>query len=523
MALRGLALALLVLISRFSSCYLLPSTPSSDGFIQCLITENIPSELIFTPSSSNFTGVLVSTIRNSRFLLVANTTVTRRPICIVTVTDASHVQAAVRCGRANGVRLRVRSGGHDYEGLSYRSERPETFAVVDLADLRAITTDGESFAWVDSGATVGELYHAIANRNPELAFPAGVCPTLGIGGHFSGGGIGSMMRKYGLSVDNVVDAKLVDANGDLLGSRAAMGEDLFWAIRGGGGESFGVVVSWKVRLVKVPPTVTVLRISRTLEQGAVDAVTNWQRVGPTLPDGITMEVLVQGRQAVFQSLYLGSCHHILPTIVSRLPELNATAADCKEMTWLESMAFLNFGNTNTTALLDRSTGLNFFKNKSDYVRRAIARGVWLEIFTDWLAMNGSGLLILEPHGGFVGSVPAAATPYPHRSGVLYNIQYVASWPAGDDGSAAMKWIHDLYDFMGQHVTKSPREAYVNFRDLDIGHNTVVNDVSTFHSGKVWGHKYFGTNFRRLAMVKGKVDPTDYFRNEQSIPPLLQSN
>ena len=326
-------------------------------------------------------------------------------------------------------------------------------------------------------------------------------------------------------IDNVVDAKLVDANGDLLGSRAAMGEDLFWAIRGGGGESFGVVVSWKLRLVKVPSPVTVLRISRTLEQGAVDAVTKWQHVAPTLPDGITMEVLVQGRQAVFQSLYLGACHHILPTLASRLPELNATAADCNEMTWLESAAFINFGNTNTTALLDRSTGRldSFFKNKSDYVRRAIARGVWLEIFTNWLAMNGSGLLILEPHGGFVGSIPARATPYPHRSGVLYNIQYVASWSAGDDSSAAMNWVHSFYDFMGQHVSKSPREAYANFRDLDIGENTVVNDVSTFHNAKVWGHKYFGSNFQRLATVKGKVDPTDYFRNEQSIPPLLQTN
>ncbi|KAK3153722.1 hypothetical protein QOZ80_2BG0180290 [Eleusine coracana subsp. coracana] len=435
------------------------------------------------------------------------------------------------CGRTNGVRLRARSGGHDYEGLSYRSERPETFAVVDLANLRAIimTADDDETAWVDSGATVGELYHTVAKNNTGLAFPAGVCTTLGVGGHFSGGGMGSMMRKYGLSVDNVIDAKLVDASGDLL-DRAAMGEDLFWAIRGGGGESFGIVVSWKVRLVKVPSTVTVLRISRTLEQGAIDVVTEWQYVAPTLPDDINMEVLiVQGQQAVFQSLYLGTCHEILPTIVSRLPKLNATTADCNEMTWLESTAFMNFGTTNTTALLDRNIGLNnfFFKNKSDYVRRAIAKGVWRKIFTTWFATmnnNGSGLMmILEPHGGFIASVPTGATPYPHRSGVLYNIQYVASWSAGDDSSVAIHWINDLYDFMGQYVTKSPREAYVNFRDLDIGENTVVSDVSTLDSGKVWGHKYFCSNFHRLATVKGKVDHTDYFRNEQSIPPLLQSN
>ena len=77
--------------------------------------------------------------------------------------------------------------------------------------------------------------------------------------------------------------------------------------------------------------------------------------------------------------------------------------------------------------------------------------------------------------------------------------------------------------MGQFVTKNPRAAYVNYRDLDIGENTVVNDVSTLDGGKVWGERYFAGNFRRLAAVKGAVDPTDFFRNEQSIPPLLQGN
>ena len=462
MALRGLATALLLI--NFS-CYLsTPSFATSDGygFIQCL-THKIPGELIVTPGSSNFTSVLVSTSKNSNFL--TNTTV--KPICIVTVADASHAQAAVVCGRQNGVRLRVRSGGHDYEGLSYRSARAEVFAVVDLANLRAITvsTDEECgpTAWVDSGATVGQLYYTVAKTNPELGFPAGECPTLGVGGHFSGGGIGMMMRRYGLAVDHVVDAKLVNADGELL-DRATMGEDLFWAIRGGGGESFGIVLSWKVGLVKVPPTVTMFRIPRTLEQGAVDIVTKWQDVGATLlPRDMNMMVILQGRQAVFQALYLGRCDEILPTIASRLPELNATKSDCNEMTWLESMACIGFrGNTNTTALLDRNTGFNtFFKVKSDYVRHAIDKEVWQKIF-NWFSMNGSGFVMLEPHGGFIGTIPTRATPYPHRRGVLYIIQYIASWPAGDDGSTARNWVRNFYDFMGQYVTKSPREAYINY-------------------------------------------------------------
>ncbi|KAF8769712.1 hypothetical protein HU200_006321 [Digitaria exilis] len=516
MALRGLSIAALLLVTFSSACY--PSCfATSNGFIQCL-TEHIPSELIFTPGSINFTSILVSTSKNSNFL--TNTTV--KPICIVTVKDASHVQAAVVCGRWNGVRLRVRSGGHDYEGLSYRSARAEVFAVVDLANLHTITVCvATATAWVDSGATIGQLYHAVAKTSPELGFPAGECPTIGVGGHFRGGGIGMMMRQHGLAVDHIVDAKLVDANGEIL-DRATMGEDLFWAIRGGAGESFGIVLSWKVTLVKVPSTVTMFRVTRTVEQGAVDIVTKWQDVGPTLPWDMNMMVKVQRQQAMFQALYLGRCDAILPTITSRLPELNATRSDCEEMTWLEAMAVIGNGNTNTTALLYRNVGLNsFFKVKSDYVRRAIDKGVWQNIFNSWFSMNTSGWVMLEPHGGVMGTIPTEATPYPHRNGVLYIIQYIVGWSDDGSASAARNWINNFYGFMAPYVTTSPREAYVNFRDLDIGEKTVVvNDVSTFDSCKMWGEKYFGGNFQRLAMVKGKVDPTDYFWNEQSIPPLL---
>uniref|UniRef100_A0A453SEU7 FAD-binding PCMH-type domain-containing protein n=1 Tax=Aegilops tauschii subsp. strangulata TaxID=200361 RepID=A0A453SEU7_AEGTS len=514
--LKGLALALLV---SFVLCYLtsVPCLASPDDFLQCL-REKIPSELVYTQSSSSFAGVLVSSIRSARFL--TNTTV--RPLCVVTPTDASHVQAAVLCGRTQGVRLRVRSGGHDYEGLSYRSARPEVFGVVDLTNLRAVSVNqSETTAWVDSGATIGELYYTIAKDNSQLAFPAGLCPTIGVGGHFSGGAIGMMMRKYGLAVDNVLDAKFVTANGDLL-DRAGMGEDLFWAIRGGGGGSFGIVLSWKVQLVQVPPMVTMFNIVKTLDQGAVDIVTRWQDVGPSLPNDLTIRVIVQGQQALFQALYLGTCSSLVATMGDQFPELAMTSADCQSMTWLQSIAFISFWNRDTPveALLSRTTSLSTYsKSKSDYVQNAISKGVWKDIFS-WFTMNGAGLVILEPHGGFMGSVPTDATPYPHRSGVLYNVQYMVFWQ-GDGGTAANTWLGNFYDFMGPYVSKNPRQAYVNYRDLGIGQNVVVDDVTTFDGGKVWGEQYFASNFQRLASVKAAVDPTDYFRNEQSIPPLVQ--
>ncbi|KAK3130613.1 hypothetical protein QOZ80_6BG0495710 [Eleusine coracana subsp. coracana] len=525
MATMSRGLAVVVLILCLSSLYYLPtpSSASSDGFLQCL-REKIPSELVFTQGSSSFTDVLVSSIHNPMFF--TNTTV--KPLCIVTATDATHVQSAVTCGRMNGVRLRVRSGGHHYEGLSYRSARPEVFGVVDLANLRSITVsagDGAPpTAWVGSGATLGELYYAIAKNNPEIAFPAGICPTIGVGGHLSGGGIGMIMRKFGLAIDNVLDAKLVNANGDVL-DREAMGESLFWAVRGGGGESFGIVLSWKVSLVKVPSTVTAFNVFKTVDQGAIDVVTRWQDVGPTLPGEINMRVIVQGRQAIFQALYLGSCSTLVPMLSDFFPELGMTNSDCLEMTWLQSVAFFNSWNPNVPveSLLSRGTSMSTFtKNKSDYVRQAIPKSEWENIFP-WLTMRGAGMIILEPHGGFIGTIPDGASPYAHRKDVLYNIQYITFWSGNDDGSTAKGWIGSFYDFMGQYVTSSPREAYVNYRDLDVGENEVVDDVSTFESGKVWGEKYFGNNFQKLAAVKAMVDPTDYFRNEQSIPPLLQSN
>ncbi|KAF8741092.1 hypothetical protein HU200_013653 [Digitaria exilis] len=305
---RALPLLLCILLCFHSPPH--PPPPPRADFLRCL-SASVPSHLLFTPSSPSFASVLSSSVRNPRLL----TPTTARPLCIVTATNASHAQSSSSAAARHGVPpSAVRSGGHDYEGLSYRSVRPEEFAVLDLAGLRAVRVDsGDDTAWVDSGATLGELYYTIAKNNPGVAFPAGICPTIGVGGHLSGGGIGMMMRKFGLAVDNVLDAKLVNADGDLV-DRAAMGEDLFWAIRGGGGGNFGIVVSWKVNLVKVPSTVTAFNIGRTVGQGAIDVLTRWQDVGPTLPNDINIRVIIQGQQVTFQSLYLGSCSDLVPML-----------------------------------------------------------------------------------------------------------------------------------------------------------------------------------------------------------------
>ncbi|KAL3742437.1 hypothetical protein ACJRO7_017850 [Eucalyptus globulus] len=505
------------------------STP--DDFLQCLSIHSgntsAISKLVYTPINSSYYSVLDITIQNLRFL----TPSAPKPNYIVTPLDVSHVQASIICSRQCGLQMRTRSGGHDYEGLSYLSEVP--FVILEMANLQAISVEAEDkTAWVQSGATIGELYYRIAEKSKTLGFPAGLCPTVGVGGHFSGGGYGTLLRKYGLAADNVIDAQLVDAQGRLL-DRESMGEDLFWAIRGGGGGSFCVVVSWKVKLVPVPSTVTVFKILRTLEQNATKLVHQWQLVANKLPDDIFITLMLQSynsslngtmtMQATFHTLYLGGADSLLEVTSSRFPELNVTRQDCNEMSWIESVLnFAGFSGEPLEVLLNRSSNTKiFFKNKSDYVKEPIPEsgleGMWERFFEE---DQGVPMMIWDPYGGKMAEISESAIPFPHRAGVLYMIQHTTGWTTGGNLVAPkhVSWIRSFYRYMAQYVSKSPREAYINYRDLDIGMNNVIGDTS-YKQASVWGKKYFKNNFDRLVQVKTAIDPDNFFWHEQSIPPF----
>jgi hypothetical protein len=275
--------------------------------------------------------------------------------------------------------------------------------------------------------------------------------------------------------------------------------------------------------VAVPSKVTVFNIPKSVQQGAIDIVTKWQEVAPVLPNDLLVRVVAQGQVANFQSLYLGTCDALLPVMSSRFPELGVDRTHCKEMNWLQSVANIFLGDGATVEDLLKRTASGdavFNKATSDYVRQAIPRDIWAQIFTSWLARPTAGLMILDPYGGKIASVSESETPFPHRKGVLYNVQYMNFWGSAGEEAARTGWVRDLYTFMAPHVSKNPREAYVNYKDLSLGENVVGGgNVTSFEAGRVWGEKYYKGNFRRLAMAKAQIDPNDYFRNEQSIPPL----
>ncbi|KAE8696285.1 Reticuline oxidase-like protein [Hibiscus syriacus] len=527
------AVVVLTMISTLLLSIIWKATLDSDedgnqNFIQCLLDNSVPSHpissAIYTPESSSYSPVLQSYIRNLRF----NESWTPKPFLILTPLHQSHVQAAVVCGKSHGVRMKIRSGGHDYEGLSYVSDVP--FFLLDMFNLRSIDVDIEhESAWVQAGATLGEVFYRIGERSTTHGFPAGVCPTVGVGGHVSGAGYGNMMRKYGVSADNILDAVVVDADGRVL-DRRSMGEDLFWAIRGGGGASFAVVVAYKIKLVRVPERVTVFQVEKTLGKDDVtDIVDQWQHVSHNLPEQLfirlMLDVVKKTVRASFVSLFLGDSDSLISIMNDRFPKLGLTKSDCIELSWVKSILFWSNIplDTDNKVLLDRTLPtLYHLTRKSDYVREPIPKPGLDSIWKKMIELE-TPKMYFNPYGGKMAEIVEQEIPFPHRAGNLWKIQYIANWK--EQGIEKANFYIDLtrklHEFMTPFVSNNPRRAFLNYRDADLG--TDYHKKGMHEEARAQGIKWFMGNFDRLVKIKGEVDPSNFFRYEQSIPllPSLQ--
>jgi FAD binding domain-containing protein/berberine-like enzyme len=412
----------------------------------------------------------------------------KHPQAIVLPRTPAGVSSVIGWVRANRVPFSVRGGGHSYEALSLSDS-----LVIDMRLMNEVRLDARAQTLsVGGGATLGQAYQAAGAR--DLAIPGGSCPTVGVAGNTLGGGFGFLARKYGLACDSLMSLEIVDAGGRVLTADTGDNADLFWACRGAGGGSFGVVTRFAFRCQEVRRA-AVFGVGWQLAPNRARAVMKaWQSWAPNAPDEITTILRVSKSGAGTVALrcagqWTGSSERIEAELRPLLAVATPSAALSKYSTSFLG-AIRHFTPDDEPA---------YMKGKSDYVTTPMSEAGIDTLIDGLLRLPANAITVIcDGYGGAIGRVPAADTAFPHRRGVLYSMQYYTQMSAGG-AEARLAQMRSLYAAMRPHVSGA---AYVNYCDLDLP------DAA---------RAYWGSNLARLRQVKAAVDRGNLFRHAQSVP------
>jgi hypothetical protein len=427
-----------------------------------------------------------------------------KPQAIAYCESLTDVQKTVRWARKHHIHIVPRSGGHSYGGYSTTSG-----VIVDVSRLHAISLTADGRAAIGAGARLIDVYATLAQHGRTV--PAGTCPTVGIAGLALGGGVGFLARKFGLTCDNLLEATVVLADGTAVVANAHRHPDLYWALRGGGGGNFGIVT----RLVfRTHPVADVATYSLAWPwSDAKSVVAAWQKLAPHAPDGLFCVLNLNaaaGSSASPQITSAGQFDGTEAQLRTLLQPLAAAGTPTRFTT--SSRTYLNAAlmwagcSSDITAChlppqgnLGRST----FAAKSSYGNKPLTpQGIDVllhQIEARRLTGTGSGIVLLDSHGGAINRVPKAATAFVHRD-ALFSMQYLAYWDAGAVAAPNVGWLRRFYAAMRPHVSQF---AYQNYIDPDLQH---------------WQHAYYGSNLARLQLLKRRYDPQNFFHTRQSIRP-----
>jgi FAD/FMN-containing dehydrogenase len=412
----------------------------------------------------------------------------KTPQAIVLPKTQAGVGPIVGWARSRRVPFSVRGGGHSYEALSLSDS-----LVIDTRLLNAVRVNGrERTVAVGGGATLGQVYQAVGAL--ELGVPGGSCPTVGVAGNTLGGGFGFLARQYGMACDSLVSVEMVDAAGRTVLADAGNNADLFWACRGAGSGSFGVVTSFlfKCQVVK---QVTVFGIGWQLSPGRAKAVMKaWQSWAPNAPKPITsiFRIVKSGAGTMAlrcAGLWVGPAETIEAELRPLIAAAGTSAALTKRTTTFLG-AIRHFTPDDEPASM---------KGKSDYVAAPMS-DAGIDTLLGGLAQLPANAItiICDAYGGAIADMAAADTAFPHRGGVLYSMQYYMQMPAAS-ADVRLAQMRTLYAAMRPHVSGA---AYLNYPDLDLP------DAA---------RAYWGSNLARLKQVKATADPDNLFRHAQSVP------
>ena len=415
----------------------------------------------------------------------------RRPGIIARVKTAADVQAVVNAARLSGMELAVRSGGHSNAGHS----TSEGGLVLDLRDMTAITVDaGAGTAWAETGATAIEVTKAALEHGLVVGF--GDAGSVGIGGITLGGGVGYLVRQWGLTIDSLLAVELVTADGQLRMVDATHEAELFWALRGGGG-NFGVATRFKFQLHPLPDfTGGMIALPATPEtvagfvaaaSAAPEALSTIFSVMPAPPLPF-LPAEVHGKLIVLGMLAFAGPAAEAERAVAPFRAVGKPYADFVKPGPYTQLYPPEDPNLHPTAALR-----NMFMNR---IGLAEARTILDTLQAGDAAFRVAQIRVL---GGAAARVPAEATAYAHRAAPIM-LNLAAFWTTPEDRLKQEVWVERFMGMLRQEVTG----AYVNFL-ADEGPERV-------------SVAYPGATGERLARIKAAVDPDNLFHLNQNIVP-----
>ena len=421
--------------------------------------------------------------------------VDRHPLAVARVADAEDVARVVACAREGALELAVRSGGHSRAGHG----TSDGGVVVDLSRMTRLEVDKDGrTAWVETGVTAGN-FTAITGEC-GLGTGLGDTGSVGIGGITLAGGIGYLVRKYGLTVDDLLAADVVTADGELVRTSVSSEPDLFWAIRGGGG-NFGVVTRLQLRLHEVsrivggmlvmPATPAVISGFLEAANAAPDELSTIANVMlappmPFIPDDAHGEPIL-----IVQMAYAGPVEHG----ESVLAPVRALAEPYADMIRPMRYPELYEGPEQAARF---ASGANFF---ADSLAPGGAEAILEELRCSTATMRVVQLRVL---GGAIARVPNDATAFAHRDRSLF-VNVAAMYADGAEQATHDGWVDGIADALGNDGAG----GYVGFLGDE--------DESTIRAA------YPGPTWDRLRELKGRYDPDNVFRLNHNITPCDQAD
>jgi FAD/FMN-containing dehydrogenase len=453
---------------------------------------SVPSSVagVVSPLPSRFAGQLLDqdNPQYDEARRVHNGLVDKRPALIARCRGVADIADAVNLARKQNLEVAVRGGGHNVAGRA----TVDGGVMIDLSLMKGIHVDPKPrTARAQGGATWAEFDRETQFHG--LATTGGAVSSTGIAGLTLGGGLGWLMGEYGLAVDNLLSVEIVTADGGVLRASDLENPDLFWGVRGGGG-NFGVVASFEYRLHPVGPMVTGGLVAHAFS-GARDVLQFYREVTASLPDELTVYAGLIHAPDGSKLAAIAVCHCGSPSdgevATRRIKAFGSPAMD--------TMGRMEY--CQQTSMLDAAYpkgALNYWKSSflADLSDEAIRTMI------DCFAKCPSPMsqVFLEHIHGAATRVGVSDSAFPHRT-EGYNLLLLSQWMNSSDNDRCITWARESYAAMQPFAAAG---RYVNYLDHDEAGDPVA--------------AAYGPNYRRLRELKAKYDPDNFFHMNQNIQP-----